>query len=186
MKIIKSLAVVVAVAAMTGGATYSYFSSKAVITNNTFATGNIQVRVDGEQSKAGFVFDKAVPGDCKEGEYTVQNYGAPWFGGPSTVSAKTLIMSIDEASDSHSDLYDALEIDLQKCAGTCEPIVTGSALSSVKDNNILMSWYATDGLIPGSSETIKYKVCLPETGTDQHDLQGRTAKFDFTFEGRSN
>jgi predicted ribosomally synthesized peptide with SipW-like signal peptide len=183
--IIKSLLIIVAIAAVAGGATYAYFSDTATVSGNTFSTGTLNIRVDGEQSKVGFVFENAIPGDCKEGTYTVQNYGAPWFGGPSTVTAKKLTMTINQDSSSSNDLFNALEINLDKCAGTCESIATGSTLSSVNNNDILMSWYSAGGLIPGSSEEIKYKVCLPENG-DQSGLQGKTAKFDFVFEGRSN
>jgi predicted ribosomally synthesized peptide with SipW-like signal peptide len=188
MKIVKSLLAIVAVGAVAGGATWAYFSSTATVTGNTFSTGTLQVRVDGEQSKVGFVFEGALPGDCKGGTYTVQNYGAPWFGGPSTVTAKKLTMTINKASGTNDELFDALKIDVKKCTSDddCQEVATNSALSSVNGSNILMSWYMAGGLIPGSSEQIRYEVCLPASDSDQGALQGKTAKFDFVFEGRSS
>ncbi|MEQ1678861.1 MAG: TasA family protein [Chitinophagaceae bacterium] len=51
--IIKSLVIVVAVAAVAGVATYSYFSSQAVSNNNTYGTGTLDLQVaDGNESFA--------------------------------------------------------------------------------------------------------------------------------------
>jgi predicted ribosomally synthesized peptide with SipW-like signal peptide len=44
--IIKSLLVVVAVAAIAGGATYAYFTSTASITGNTFSAGTMDILID--------------------------------------------------------------------------------------------------------------------------------------------
>ncbi|HRY82779.1 MAG TPA: TasA family protein [Candidatus Moranbacteria bacterium] len=52
-KILLSLVVIVAVAAIAGGATYSYFSSSAVSNDNTFGTGTLDLQVaDGDESFA--------------------------------------------------------------------------------------------------------------------------------------
>ena len=44
--IIKSLVIVVAVAAVAGGATWAYFTSQASVTNNTFAAGTLKIVLD--------------------------------------------------------------------------------------------------------------------------------------------
>lgn len=44
--IVKSLLIVVAVAAIAGGATWAYFSDNATITGNTFSAGTMDLRID--------------------------------------------------------------------------------------------------------------------------------------------
>ncbi len=46
MKIIKSLAIIVAVAAVVGGGTVSYFSDEVEVEGNTFSTGSLDLKVD--------------------------------------------------------------------------------------------------------------------------------------------
>ena len=49
--IIKSLVVVVAVAAVAGTATYSYFTDKAVVDNNTFSAGKLDFTLNGDMTE---------------------------------------------------------------------------------------------------------------------------------------
>jgi len=46
MKIVKSLLIVVAVAAVAGGATYAYFSDTATMSGNTFSAGTMAIKID--------------------------------------------------------------------------------------------------------------------------------------------
>ena len=175
--IIKSLVIVVAVAAVASVATWAYFSSTATVDYNTFATGVLEVRVNGQSAISGFSATNMAPGDCKGGSFTVMNYGAPWFGGPSTLTAKELVISAENMTGD-TDLCDALTVEVENCSGSCETAYSAGTLAGLSDTDLLMSWYS-GGLIAGSSETINYDVCLPDTGGDQNDLQSDSCEFDF-------
>lgn len=182
MKILKSLVIVVAMVAMVTGATSSIFTSQATVAGNTFATGTLEIRIDGLASIPGFTVENAIPGTCKTGQFTLENYGPPWFAGPSTVSAKVLTMSaVKTAGD--LDLYNALTIHMTKTAGSSEDI-WNSDLYSLTNRDALMSWYHPGGLIAGSSETINYEVCLPLSAGN--DLQGKSTTFDFVADASSS
>lgn len=176
-RILISLSVIAVAAVVALGATVAYFSSQASVVNNTFSTGVLEVRVNGKSSVAGFNFSNAAPGSCKSGQFTVMNYGAPWFAGPSTLTAKELVISAKKVSATDNALWKALTVKIENCAGPCETAYEGK-LKDLDDVDLLMSWYS-GGLLPGYSETIKYNVCLPDDGSAQNDLQGDSVVFDF-------
>jgi len=182
MKILKSLVIVLAMVALVAGATSSVFTSQATVNDNTFATGTLEIRINGQASIPGFTVANAIPGTCKTGQFDLQNYGPPWFGGPSTLSAKVLTMSaVMDSGD--ADLYNALTIHMTKSAGPAEDIWNGD-LSALVAKDALMSWYHPGGLIAGSSETINYEVCLPiDAG---NSLQGMSTTFDFVADAASS
>ena len=158
-----------------GGATWAIFSSQATQNDNTFATGTLEIRLNGQQSLGGFTFANTAPGDCKEGQFGVNNYGAPWFAGSSTLPAKELVVgSTQDGGD--TDLYDALTIKVEANRGwaTRMPVYEG-ALSGLSEANLLSPRWAD--LAAGNSEDVFYKVCLPiEAG---NSLMGKSTTFDF-------
>jgi len=174
-RILASLAVIFAVAAIATGATFGVFSSQAKKVNNTFSTGILQIRINGSSSVGGFTITNAVPGTCESGQFDVQNYGAPWFAGPSTLAAKQLVISAQKTVGDDV-LWNALNVKIENCAGPCETAHDGM-LNALFEKDLLMSWYAAGGLIPGNSETIKYNVCLPASAGNE--VQGKTVTFDF-------
>src|SRR4030042_4028906 len=174
--IIKSLVIVVAVAAVASVATWAYFSSSASVTNNTFATGTLEIRVNGAPTIAGFNVDKVAPGQGKSGQFDVNNYGSPWFAGPSNISAKKLLLSANNFGGDAA-LCDALTAEIKRCSGSCETAYATGALKSLTNANILVSWFPE--LIPGNSVRVQYDICLPDSGGDQNSLQGKVCTFDF-------
>ncbi|NTW89293.1 MAG: hypothetical protein HGB37_00030 [Candidatus Moranbacteria bacterium] len=201
MKILKSVSMIAAVAAIAGGATYAYFSDKATVTNNTFSAGTLDIRVDGEPSIVGFNVQNAIPGTVVEKQFTLQNYGQPYFSGSSTVSAKKLLTTAVKKSGNPGELFNALTVSLYANAGWggcsnpgvsfvagkgCE--VYKGPLSGLSGVDILHAtqWGATPSLAAGSSLTMTLDAELPETGGDQSTLQGMLAQFDLSIEGRSN
>jgi predicted ribosomally synthesized peptide with SipW-like signal peptide len=75
--IIKSLLIIVAVAAVAGGVTYSYFFDEETSTGNTFTAGTLDLELtNGETSNAPFVIGNVVPGWEKVITYTVKNAGS--------------------------------------------------------------------------------------------------------------
>lgn len=175
LRITKSLALVAIIASIAIGATSAVFTSSASVTGNTFATGTLQIRIDGLASIPGFTVANAAPGTCQSGSFTLENYGAPWFAGPSTLPAKVLTMSASNTGGDAS-LFNALTVHMTKAAGPSEDIWNDD-LSGLVGQDALMSWLHPAGLAAGNSETIGYEVCLPDTAPDA--LQGLSTTFDF-------
>ena len=115
-KIALSLVTIFAVVVMVAGATRAVFSSTAWVTGNTFSTGTLEIRVNGEPSIVGFTMNNAAPGDCKIGQFRVNNYGAPFFEGPSTLSAKELVLRYANQSGDPG-LFNALTVKIESNRG---------------------------------------------------------------------
>jgi len=183
LKIAKSLVVIAAVAALTVGATSAIFTSQASVTGNTFATGTLEIRINGQTSIPGFNVTNAKPGDSKSGQFGVNNYGAPWFAGPSTLAAKTLkISAVQTGGD--VDLYNHLEIVVEANRGgwpTWMPVYSGQ-LRYLHNFDLLAPRWAD--LIPGSSEDVRYTVTLP-SGVD-NSLEGMSSTFNFVVDASSS
>lgn len=175
--IIKSLVIVVAVAAVASVATWAVFSSTATVDNNSFATGTIEIRVNGQPSIVGFNVDNAVPGDCATGNFGINNYGLPWFSDISTLDAKELVMNIENET---GDLCSYLDLKVEANRGWPSRMgVYDADLSSAPEMNLLSPRWSD--LIVGSSEDVYYEVCLPADAPN--DAQGKSCQFDFAVTG---
>ncbi len=177
-RIIASLAMIVAVGTVLIGATFAVFSSQAAVEGNTFATGELEIRVNGQASIPGFNFSNAAPGDCKVGQFGVNNYGAPYFAGPSTLPAKELVVSSAKTSGSNM-LYNALNVKVEANRGwATKMLVYEGPLSGLSEDDLLAPRWTE--LIAGSSEDVYYEVCLPASAGDA--LQGKSTTFDFVID----
>ncbi len=175
-KIILSLALILLLGAVTYGTTKAVFSSSAVMGVNTFATGTLQIRLNGETQLTGFTFGPAAPGDCTSGQFGVNNYGAPYFGGPSNLAAKELVISAVETAGSDTSLFNALTLKIEANRGWPNWMqVYNSWLNGMNQADLLSpNW---PSLAAGDSEDVRYTVCLPVTADST--LQGKEAKFNF-------
>lgn len=192
-KIATSFATIAAVLVMTATATYGVFSSQASVVNNTFATGILEIRVNGNPAVTGFSLTNAAPGDMTSKSFSLQNYGAPWFAGPSTLAAKEIIPKAQKTGGD-SVLYNALKAKLYANAGWggcsnpgvvfvpgkgCE-VYNGnlSGLTGTSAQDILehTQWGPQASLAPGSSLSMLMEVELPATAGNS--LQGKSATFD--------
>jgi len=176
-KIFLSIFTIGVVGALTAGVTNAVFTSQATVEDNTFATGTLEVRVNGQPSTMGFNFKDAAPGDCISGQFTVNNYGQPWFAGPSTLSAKSLkISAVEDVSSVDTDLFEKLRVNIgaDRGWGSWMPVYDGKLKNLTNADLLAPRWTE---LIPGSSEDIRYEVCLPLNADD--DYQGMSATFDF-------
>lgn len=182
MKIFKSLVIVVAMAAMIAGATSSVFTSQATVAGNTFATGALEIRINGQASIPGFNVVNAAPGDSESGQFGVNNYGAPWFAGPSTLPAKTLTVSAVQNGGS-AYLYNKLVVVVEANRGwpTWMPVYSGP-LSGLTNADLLAPRWTE--LIAGSSEDVRYTVTLPLDADDSY--QGLSTTFDFVVDAASS
>ena len=185
-KIAKSLFAIVAVAAIAVGSTSAYFSSTATIAGNTFSTGTLDIRVNGEPSVVGSTFTAMVPDQVGDSsQFEINNYGQPWFNGSSNLTAKQLILNIANPNDFGSGLWNQVKIKVEVNRGwpVWQVAYNGNinALSGVDLLN--PNWTE---LAPGNSESFRYHVYLPNNGGDQSALMGKTLTWDFAIEGRTS
>ena len=189
-KIILSLITIIVALATVAGATYGVFSSQATVAGNTFATGVLQVRINGLPSIAGFNFGNAAPGDSTEKVFTLMNYGLPWFpSGPSTLPAKELATSVNKTAGDDI-LYNSLTAKLYANAGWsgCSnagvifvpgkgcTVYSGPLSGLTGDILHATQWGAHPSLAPGNSFIMTLVVELPVGAGDE--LQGKTTSFD--------
>ncbi len=115
-RIITSLALLVMVASLTIAGTRAWFSSQAQVNDITFSTGVLEVRVNGASAIAGVSMTNAEPGSRKSGSFTINNYGNPYFAGPSTLDAKEIAIKVADLTGDQ-ELNNALMVDLFANAG---------------------------------------------------------------------
>ena len=186
MRILKSLMMILAVGVLATGATSSYFSSKASITENTFSTGVLEIRVNGQPSILGATFSPMAPDQIADSpEYHMNNYGQPWFDGPSTLTAKKLLLSTNNPNDYGSGLWNKVMIKVEVNRGwsTWQEAYNGK-LKNLHEADLLSPRWTE--LVPGESEMIRYQIWLPNESVDQNWLMGQTLTWDFVVEGRTN
>ena len=185
-KIIANLSIITIVLLMSAGATRAYFSDTASVTGNTFSTGTLEIRVNGQPTVLGAVFDPAVPGtEYTSPVYGMQNYGPPWFGGPSNLTANTLLLNVANPSDTSSDLWDELmvRIEVGRSSGVTWYNIYEGFLKDISDLDLFNGHWTE--LIPGSTQDMRYTVWVEEDG-DQSELMGESLIWDFVIEGRTN
>lgn len=182
MKILKSLLVIVAMMAVVAGATSAVFTSQALVAGNTFATGALEIRINGQASIPGFNVTNAIPGDSESGQFGVNNYGQPWFAGPSTLPAKILKISAVNTGGS-AYLYNKLDVVVEANRGwpTWMPVYSGS-LSGLANADLLDGRWTE--LAAGNSEDVRYTVTLPLDADNSY--QGLSATFDFVVDAASS
>ena len=186
LRIAKSLLTILAVAAIAAGSTSAYFSDSATITGNTFSTGILDIRVNGEPSVIGGTFSPMAPDQVGDSpQFDINNYGQPWFNGPSTLTAKSLSLNVINPNDSGSGLWHKVKIKVEVNRGwpTWQVAYDGNidALANVELLN--PNWTE---LTPGSSESFRYHVYLPNEDANQNTLMGQSLVWDFYIEGRTN
>ena len=184
LRILKSLLVITAVAVIGVGATSAYFSDTATIAENTFSTGILDVRVNGQDSMIGATFAPMAPGQIGNSpEYHINNYGAPWFAGDSNLTAKYLALSAVNCDGEGTHLCSLLKIKVEVNRGwsTWQTAYDGSLIGLSHADLLAPRWTE---LAPGDSEMMRYTITLPDRG-NQNGLMGKTATWNFVVEGRT-
>ncbi|MDP3997284.1 MAG: TasA family protein [bacterium] len=193
-RILISAFTVFAVAAMVAGATQAVFSDQAVLGDNTVTAGSLEIRLNGQERLAGLSMDNAAPGDVESKVFSLQNYGQPHFGGPSTLDADEIVVSSTKTAGDNN-LYNKLEARLYANAGWggcsnadvtfvagkgCE--VYNGLLKDMTEEDVLHAtqWGATPVLAHGNSLTMTLDVQLPSTVGN--GVQGETTTFDLLFD----
>jgi len=174
-KILSSLFMLGLTVTLVSAATKAVFSDQAVLGDNTFSTGVLEIRVNHQERATGFNFANAIPGDCIDGTFEINNFNAANFGGPSTLDADELVISSHKTSGS-SPLYNNLtvEIGADRGWGSWMPVYNGP-LKDLSESDLLLPRWTS--LPNGWSEVVKYNVCLPLTAPTS--LQGTSTVFDF-------
>jgi predicted ribosomally synthesized peptide with SipW-like signal peptide len=199
MKILKSLIIIVAVAALASGATSAYFTSRAEWDNNTITAGTLEIRINGENTAAGFVIPNLVPDKGYDKYFQVMNYGLPGFAGPSTLPAKELAVTALK-TDGSQELYDALWVQLYvnkpgwtsaNCVNPLDwdPLGKGcsvyqgrlSGLDGSMSTDILDATVLTEFAV-GETFNMDLDVLLAPADADP-SLMGQTLMFDLYVDG---
>lgn len=185
-RIAMSFATIAAVFALAVSATSAYFTSTATVTGNTFSTGVLELRVNGQPSVVGGSFSAMAPNQVgTSGEFHINNYGAPYFAGPSNLTAKKVTLNVTNANGD-SGLWNNLWIKVYINRGwTPAPVAFNGYLRDLA-NVDLLSPFPLSGLPAGESMVLTYEVWLPDSGSDQNALMGKTVSWDFAVEGRTN
>ena len=184
LRIVKSLMVIAVVSLVAVGATNAYFSDTATITQNTFSTGTLEIRVNGLPSVVGGTFSPMAPGQIgTSGDFHINNYGLPWFAGPSNLTAKQLTAAVAN-NTGDVDLWNKVMIKVEVNRGwpTWQVAYEGKIKNMGTKDLLAPNWTE---LVPGNSEMMHYTVWLPDVG-DQAPLMGKTISWDFVIEGRTS
>jgi predicted ribosomally synthesized peptide with SipW-like signal peptide len=184
-RILLGIVTIALVSSMSIGATRAYFADTANVENNTFATGTLEIRVNGQPTIAGANFTDAAPGEMKVFQHNINNYGAPWFVGPSNLTAKSLLLNIVNPNDLGSGLWNQVIIKVEVNRGwPAWQVAYWGNINALSNVDLLHPNWSE--LTPGSSEDIRYTLYLPESGSDQSSMMGKTLTWDFVIEGRTN
>lgn len=140
------------------GATNAVFTSQAIVQDNTFSSGILDVRVNGRSTLAGVTFGNAAPGDCVRGQFTVNNWGNDRSGPdnairPSTLNAKSLKISAIHNGDSGTPLYEKLDVKIEANRNLPAPVTVFNGKLKNLTNGDLLAPNWTE-LKPGDSEAV--------------------------------
>lgn len=161
--IIKSLVIVVAVAAVAGGATYSLFYAFAVETGNTYSTGTLEVYLTGDATNA----SNMAPGQCKKTSFNLKNTGSLPIG--------TIALNANSWGGNNK-LYDKLDVTVDRVGDAPGTHFFSGKLKDLIDKGNLIS----SNLASNDSITTDIDVCLPSDADDTY--RGLSAAWSLKFD----
>ena len=188
--IIKSLIVVIAVAAVAGGATYSYFTSQAKITGMTFATGTLDVSNASESWMTHVSFQGLKPGDTVRKWVVLENTG--------NLDIASLKVSAVNKNDS-ADLLKNITVSVYGTVdgheqgiytpnwGTGQPVSDWLTDINILDTPVYENHNGVDAattLEPNKKDTIILDFKVPTSLGNE--FQGKTASFDLQFDAEQS
>jgi len=164
LKIVKSIFVVLAVAALVSGATGAVFSDQEAIAGNTFATGTLDITLETYGTKP-YTVVNAYPGFTTPGEWvTISNVGT--LGG-------NLAMSAVQTDDS-ALLYGVLNIEV-RAVGPGGPVLYNGPIAGL---SIAPYFLGSDAGLT-IWERLYLDLDLPG---DDNDYQGLSTEFSEIFD----
>ncbi|EJS10531.1 MULTISPECIES: TasA family protein [Bacillus] len=171
-------------AALVGGGTFAFFSDKEV-SNNTFATGSLDLAVN---PSAIINVENFKPGDTIEKEFKLDNKG--------TLDIKKVLLKTDYSvedvkKDNKEDLGKYIKVVFLTNVDKQERVVLQTTLEKLQDEvvtaaeNDLVSLIAPEkGIAAGTSDTFKVKFQFIDNNKDQNEFQGDKLQLKWTFEAQ--
>ena len=170
-------------AALVGGGTFAFFSDKEV-SNNTFATGSLDLAVN---RSAIINVENFKPGDTIEKEFKLDNKG--------TLDIKKVLLKTDYSEDvkkdNKEDLGKYIKVVFLTNVDKQERVVLQTTLEKLQDEvvtaaeNALVSLIAPEkGIAAGTSDTFKVKFQFIDNNKDQNEFQGDKLQLKWTFEAQ--
>jgi predicted ribosomally synthesized peptide with SipW-like signal peptide len=165
--ILKSLSIVVAVAALTSFATYAYYNASDKVSGNTFASGNLSIKADeghcewrsghwGCDGTSKFDVKNAEPGTCETQKIRIKNDG--------NLNAREMTVSLENLV---GDLCPPLKIKVNGADYSSGPINISGTIE------------------PRHTQDISVGICFPNENTSQNQYQGKKCTFDLTVEAKA-
>lgn len=177
INVLKSLIVIIAMVTLTAGATSAVFSDSASIAGNTFSTGTLEIRINGEAQIGGASITNAKPGDVLGYGFTVYN-GKIDSGAISTLDATKLTISAINNLPGDPLLFDQLDVVVR--TSRTVPAHLGTIIYTGKLKNLqnadLLAGGPWSELGSYVSQDVHYTVTLPVDSGDE--FQGKSANFD--------
>lgn len=188
LRIVKSLMVIAVVGAVAVSATGAYFSDTATIAKNTFSTGTLEIRVNGEESILGANFGNMAPGQQMTSDvYRIRN-----FNPPSNLTAGVLTLKVKSGSvvdDSSNALWNNVKIRVEAkrfFSPNWTVVYADGKLRDLGTVNLLTPLEPAGNFDINRVEQLRYTMWLPDSGANQNTMMGKTLTWDFVVEGRTN
>lgn len=186
LRIFKSLFFIVAVAAIAGGATWSYFTASYTVNGNTFSTSKIAFdlrKTNVDTQNLPFKFEKLSPGECAEDQLNIFNHG-------DSIQMKYRFYFTPKSGNPLP--YDKIRFEAYKCDyfGPSPESHCASWPSTPTESGFLKDFAGADAsssiispanLGVNSSHVWKFKLCLDESAGNAY--QNKSATFDLTSQG---
>lgn len=164
-----------------GGGTYAYFSSSEV-TNNTFATGTLDLAVD---PTTVIEVDNLKPGDWVIRDFELQNKGSLDI---EKVMLETDYNVVDDKGDNTEDFGKYIEVEFLYNADKLDEVIYKTTLDKLKDmtpeavnKHIFYPSLGEKGLPTGAKDDLVVKFNFLDNGEDQNQFQGDSLQLEWTF-----
>ncbi len=163
------------------GGTFAYFSD-AETTNNTFATGTIDLAVEPTEIVN---LDNLKPGDSVERLFELQNNG--------TLDVEKVLLETnytinDANNDNTEDFGKHIRVEFLQNLDQIKEVVFETTLHELKNmspeavaENALSPLLEEDGLKAGTSDDFIVKFEFIDDGQDQNQFQGDSLNLEWTF-----
>ncbi|GGK00238.1 cell division protein FtsN [Lentibacillus kapialis] len=164
-----------------GGGTYAYFSSSET-TNNTFATGTLDLSVD----PTTIVDVKELkPGDSVTRDFELKNTGSLDI---KNVLLETDYSVTDGEGDNTEDFGDHIQVEFLYNADKMDEVIYETTLSELKDmkpeavnEEVFQEFLGDGGLEPESQDDLVVKFKFVDNGENQNQFQGDELNLEWTF-----
>ncbi|MBM7601915.1 spore coat-associated protein N [Virgibacillus halotolerans] len=167
--------------ALIGGGTYAYFSSSET-TNNTFATGTLDLAV--EPTTVIEVGDLK-PGDWVIRDFELQNNGSLDI---EKVYLDTDYNVVDAQGDNTEDFGKYIEVEFLYNADKLDEVIYETTLDKLKEmspeavnEHIFYPTLGEKGLPSGDIDDLVVKFNFVDNGEDQNEFQGDSLNLEWTF-----